>query len=268
MNIMRLILLVLFSSTISYGQFHQEKPLSQADAAFIGEAAGDESGWMRPAGDVNGDGFDDIFVSSFANDEGGINAGQSYLFLGSDTLTWTVNQNVAQADASFIGESAGDAAGTNACTVGDVNGDGNNDFIITAWENDDGGANAGKGYLFLGSDTMTLALDQSVSQAHATFVGESAGDKINLTGHPGDVNGDGLDDLLFRSGGNDEGGTDAGQVYLILGRAQADWGVNFSLASADASFIGEAALDQLGYSTVSIIGDVNGIIEKTVATVP
>ena len=51
-----------------------------------------------------------------------------------------------------------------------------------------------------------------------------------------DVNGDGLDDFLIGAYGDDDGGFSAGQTYLILGRAAADWGMDFDLSGADASF--------------------------------
>jgi hypothetical protein len=229
--------------------------LSDADASFIGEAVGDRSGWIRPAGDVNSDGFADILVSSWYNDEQGLAAGQVYLFLGSDTLQWNMDMSLSMADASFLGEAAGNQAGTNAHTVGDVNNDGFGDFVISAYHY--GNNNIGKVYLFLGSDTLSLAMDMSVTEAHASFVGEVSGDAIVGLGHPGDVNGDSLDDLLFKSHINDEAGNNAGQVYLVLGREAADWGQNYSLSLADASFLGEAADDEAGHGGAAIGGDVN-----------
>ncbi|UCD38651.1 MAG: FG-GAP repeat protein, partial [Fidelibacterota bacterium] len=97
-------LMLSFSLTITNAQLQPDTPLSEADASFIGEAAGDESGWTMPAGDVNGDGFDDILVNAWKNDEGGTDAGQTYLLLGSDTLGWGMDFDLSQADASFIGE--------------------------------------------------------------------------------------------------------------------------------------------------------------------
>ena len=72
----------------------------------------------------------------------------------------------------------------------------------------------------------------------------------------GDVDGDGLDDLLVGAYGRDEGGSSAGKTYLILG---ASLGANptIDLSAADYAFIGEAAGDNSGRS-VSSAGDVDG----------
>jgi hypothetical protein len=60
--------------------------LSLASASFIGEDVGDYSGYsVSGAGDVNGDGYDDILISAPQNDDGGSNAGQTYLIYGGST---------------------------------------------------------------------------------------------------------------------------------------------------------------------------------------
>ncbi|MCK5252632.1 MAG: FG-GAP repeat protein, partial [Thermoplasmata archaeon] len=55
--------------------------------------------------------------------------------------------NLSIADASFWGENQFDKSGRSATSAGDVNGDGNDDILIGAGSNDDGGDNAGQTYL-------------------------------------------------------------------------------------------------------------------------
>jgi hypothetical protein len=60
--------------------------LSAADAAFTGEDENDYSGWsVSGAGDLNGDGFNDILIGAHGDDDGGAEAGQAYLFLSDQT---------------------------------------------------------------------------------------------------------------------------------------------------------------------------------------
>jgi len=100
--------------------------------------------------------------------------------------------------------------------------------------------------------------DTDLSNADASFWGEDSNDDSgDSVACAGDVNGDGLDDFLIGAPGDDDGGDGAGQTYLILGRATADWGMDSDLSNADASFWGEDSYDQSGES-VACAGDVNG----------
>jgi hypothetical protein len=131
---------------------------SEADASFIGEAESDQLGSsIAGAGDVNGDGFDDILMGAAVNGEGpGDSAGQTYLIYGKGS-SWSKNTLVSGADASFIGEAHNDISGYSVAGAGDVNNDGYADFIIGAYGNDDGGNKAGKTYLILGSTSRSSA---------------------------------------------------------------------------------------------------------------
>jgi len=230
--------------------------LSDADASFRGESAEDYSGYsVAVAGDVNGDGYDDILIGAYKDDDGGVNAGQTYLILGRAS-GWTMDEELSDADASFVGESGGDYSGECVAGAGDVNGDGFDDILIGAYGDSEGGGTAGQTYLIFGKATGWV-MDVSLSGADASFLGEEG---LDYSGGSvdgvGDVNGDGFDDIIIGASGNDEGGNSAGQAYLIMGKASG-WAMDVDLENASASFYGEAASDKAGYA-VSGAGDVNG----------
>ena len=230
--------------------------LSSADASFWGEDAGDESGSsIAGAGDVNGDGYDDILIGAYGDDDGGSDAGQTYLILGKAS-GWSMDTDLSSADASYWGEDAGDRTGERVSGAGDVNGDGYEDILIGAYGDDDGGYLAGQTYLILGK-ASGLCLDTILSDADASFLGE---DDYDYSGYSisgaGDVNGDGYDDIIIGAFGDDEVGTSAGQTYIFLGKTSG-WSMDTYLANADASFLGENAVDRSG-ERVSGAGDVNG----------
>jgi len=103
-----------------------------------------------------------------------------------------------------------------------------------------------------------FAPDTDLSNADASFWGEDGGDQSGRSvASAGDVDGDGYDDFLIGALYDEDGGNYAGQTYLILGRAAADWGMDFDLSNADASFWGEDSFDHSGDSVASA-GDVNG----------
>ncbi len=230
--------------------------LANADASFLGEAVSDMSGSVvSGAGDVNNDGYDDFIIGAYWNDEGpGTYAGQTYLILGKAS-GWSMDLSLANVDASFIGESEEDYSGSSLAGAGDVNNDGYDDFLIGASRNNEGpGDDAGQSYLILGK-ASGWSMDTSLMLASASFIGEAGEDYSGYVAGAGDVNNDGYDDFLIGSSSNDEGpGDDAGQTYLILGKASG-WGKDKSLANADASFIGEAEEDYSG--SVAGAGDVN-----------
>jgi len=187
---------------------------------------------MASGGDVDGDGLDDLLVGADAWDEREPGVGQAFLILGRDDL-----HDGSLADADFVITGAlGDLAGHAVALAGDVNGDGFADLLVGAYGDPAGGLDredvpAGAAYLVLGGD---LPGEIALSEADARFTGapgERAGWDV---AHAGDVDGDGLDDLLVGAAGSVESGR-AGAAYLLLGSATLG---DRGLAEADACFQG------------------------------
>jgi hypothetical protein len=213
-----------------------------AGAKLLAEAAADGAGHdVSGAGDVDGDGNDDLLVGAWANDEGLYNAGAAYLVLGPTTGTL----DLSAADAKFVGEHVQDCAGERVSGAGDTDGDGHADILVGASASGNG---PGVAYLVRGPVTGTLDL----SSADGT-VTDNAGEIVAWdVSDAGDVNGDGRGDLLigaFYYGW----GIDPGAAYVLLGPVSG----TFDLESADAKLVGEAADDAAGTS-VSSAGDVDG----------
>jgi hypothetical protein len=257
---------------------------------FIGRNAGDSVFNNSGAGDVDGDGYDDLMMGAAYADGGGANSGEAYLVLGRSKTNWQAltdvsgdfnldNTSDANLTVRFIGRNAGDEMGSSVSDVGDVNNDGYKDVILGAHYADGGGSNSGETYLILGRSTTDWAtltdasgnfdLD-NLSDANLTvrFIGRNSGDETGYSiSGTGDVNNDGYDDLLVGAYASDGGGSDAGEAYLILGRSTTDWATltdasgnfdldNMSDANLTVRFIGRNSGDYLGHS-ISGAGDVN-----------
>jgi hypothetical protein len=208
-----------------------------ADLVLTGEALTDEFGRGSSAGDVNGDGFDDVIVGAHFNDAGGSDAGRAYLYYGGAEMD-------SVADLVITGATAGAQLGVSVSGAGDVNRDGFADVIIGASRDAAGGTNAGRAYLFHGGRSMDAVAD-------LVLTGEAAGDNFGISvSSAGDVDGDGFADLIVGANANDAAGMNAGRAYVYLGGRGAD-------AVPDVILTGEAALDDFGRS-VSSAGDVNG----------
>jgi hypothetical protein len=231
--------------------------LATADVSFIGEATEDHAGEViAGAGDANGDGYDDVLISSPAADYGGSgDVGKAYLIFGA-TTEWATRTSLSNADASWIGEGVSDYAGFSLSGGGDFNNDGYDDVVIGAYSNDEGGTDSGQVYLVYGAETG-WATNISLGSADASFIGYVAGDNAGWSvAMGGDWNMDGFDDLLIGASLNASAGTEAGRVYLFYG-SEAGWPMDTIVCGADKCFTGEDASDKAGYS-LSWIGDFNG----------
>ena len=218
---------------------------TDASATILGEAAGDELGIsVAGGGDFDGDGVADLAAGARYSDAGGTSSsGAAYLFAGpiSGSLTG------ADADVRVLGSTASDQTGWAVQLAGDFDGDGYDDFVTSAVG---AGGNAGAVYVLAGP----LSGDVSVSSATATFTGESADDQAGRSlAAGGDLDGDGLHDLLIGAYSRDTYANNAGAVYLVHGPLSG----TVALAAADAVFDGDA-IGQTAGTTVSSGGDLDG----------
>ena len=121
-------------------QFAATLELSSLDGTngfqINGEAADDRSGFsVASAGDINGDGFDDLIVGATRADPNGSDSGASYVVFGKAS-GFAANLNLSSLNGSngfqINGEAVGDVSGISVASAGDVNGDGFADLIVGA----------------------------------------------------------------------------------------------------------------------------------------
>ena len=258
--------------------------LAPADGFIIqGDRVGDSfGGSVSGAGDINGDGIDDLIVGAHRGDDGGRDAGEAYIVYGKtgtggtqfgmevqtvvdgrtivrqvlDTSHLAPTEGfIIQGDSGPAGAGIGDRFGTSIAGVGDINGDGIDDLLIGAnLRAMMAGRDAGEAYIVYGKldtdgDGTQFGMEVRVA-ANGTAIGDGTepegsvvrrvldmthltssdgfiiqGDRAMTTGSAssvsgaGDINGDGIDDLIVGGWGGDDGGGRAGEAYVIYGKA-------------------------------------------------
>lgn len=190
-----------------------------------GESSADNSGyWVDGAGDVNGDGLDDLVVGAWAASTNGLAAGSTYVVFGKADGTGVDLNDIAAGIGGFVVYGANPldySSQRGAAGVGDMNGDGMADLAIGARLADGPAGNmSGRAYVVYGRNTDTTPVELSDIEAGiGGFTldgqqGDQAGSAIDAAG---DVNGDGLADLVVSSPAAEPNGFFSGRAYVVFG---------------------------------------------------
>ena len=258
------------------GGFASSLALSSLDGSngFVlnGESLALASGTsVSAAGDVNGDGFDDIIIGAPGASPN--TTGRSYIVFGK-AAPFAATVALANLDGTdgfkVNGVDTDDFSGRSVSSAGDVNGDGFDDFIIGAHSADPANNNldAGEAYLVFGKAAgFGASLNLSSLTGNNGFRLDGV-DNFSQTGFSvssaGDVNGDGFDDILvaapWANPTNSNLTSHGGETYLVFGKP-AGFAATFDLSSLDGSngfrFDGAHTSWFTGFS-VSSAGDING----------
>ncbi len=211
--------------------------------AWTGEGNQDNARFgesVTTAGDVNGDGFDDVAVGAVWYSNGEVSEGRAFVYLGSASglsanPAWTAEPDQAQAYFGYV-----------VAPAGDVNGDGFADLLVGAFKADNGQTDEGRAYLYLGSATGPAATPVWIVE------GNAASANLGICVAPaGDVNADGFADVAVAILDWDGAGPGEGIVQVYHGSTQA--------LTTTPSWVMGSYQTGSGYATcVATAGDVDG----------
>ena len=249
-------------------------PLSSLDGAngfrLDGAAANDQSGFsVSAAGDINVDGIDDLIIGAPNQ------AGSTYVVFGRrmDSFDAVINLSTIDGTNGFrlVGVAGSDSSGYSVSAAGDINGDSVDDIVIGApngdpdSQNPEGMHRAGISYVVFGRGIGSFDAVINLSTLDGTtgfrLDGSSPYDKSGrAVSAAGDINGDGIDDLIIGSDTLHIGSTIAHFSYVVFGKTSGFVPV-INLGALDGSNffqLASAAPGDLGARAVSAAGDING----------
>ncbi|MBL7732135.1 MAG: FG-GAP repeat protein [Chitinophagaceae bacterium] len=224
-------------------------PASQNVTLSISNQGGIRFGQsVSTAGDVNGDGYSDVVIGAPFYDNGAnISEGRAYVYYGS-----AAGLQLNPASLSLTTSQSSAFFGLSVACAGDVNGDGYSDIVVSApGYIDNGNVFEGRVFVYYGSALSTgigFMPDRTLGDANQAnaFFGWSVASA-------GDVNGDGLSDVIVGARGFDDGAnTDEGNCFIYHGSAAG--------LSAEPFEIENNGLQYQSYYGISLssAGDING----------
>ena len=222
--------------------------LADSDYIFVGENEQDVAGAsLTFVGDVDADGLGDFVVPAYFNDEGAEDGGKVYLVRGQDLEDGPGTYALGDMPFAFTGQTDTEEAGHANGPAGDVDGDGLDDFLICGYRNDDPLTDVGRVYLILGS-SLTEPGVRSTAQSSISFIGEAENNRLgHAVGSAGDMDGDGLPELLMGAYGHAAMGVNSGKTYIVPGSTLV-MGEDVEIGESQYMYLGEAEEDASGHA--------------------
>ncbi|HET9476927.1 MAG TPA: hypothetical protein VFP63_05525 [Dehalococcoidia bacterium] len=257
---------------VVFGPLDEDRPLGagSADVAFFGAAPGDGLGSTVASGDLNGDGVDDAIIGApgvTAGFDPRSDQGRVYVFYGRDDLGDDPERDLAEDifDLTVTGAEGFSRLG-HAIALGDVNGDGNQDLITGApfagrvAGSPPGGERTALGevYVIYGVDGLSGERNVARDEFDVLISGGVAFGQFGSSVGVGDVNGDGLGDIVvgaYRGAAGGSQDSTTGAAYVFNGGARMKQRLSVEDGDQDATIVGPAS-SSFGFPL--IVADFNG----------
>ena len=226
----------------SDGTVQANQKISSTQGGFIGVLDNNERFGERVAaiGDLNLDGVPDIAVGARRDDDGGTDKGAVWIIFLNANGTVNSHQKISDTQGNFLGTlSTSDYFG-DVESIGDVNGDNIVDIAVGATLDDDGGTSSGATWiLFLNTDG-TVNGYQKISATQGNFTGPL--NSFDRFGHAissiGDLDSDGVPDILVNSWTDNDGGTERGAVWVLFLNSDGTVKSEFKISNTQGGFTG------------------------------
>ncbi|MBI9077161.1 MAG: FG-GAP repeat protein [Desulfatibacillum sp.] len=220
-------------------------------------------------GDVNGDGMDDLalgapYASGPSNSRS--NCGEVHVIFGAENLSGVRDLDEDQSDMVIYGADNGDYLSKyQGLALGDLTGDGTDDIAMAssyASGPNNSRRSCGEVAVVFGSSDPPSIVDLDDNQQDLIIYGATYGDKLGYSATMvlGDMNGDGINDLVAASAladGPGEGRRNCGEAYVIHGGPNLPSTVDIFTGGQDVIIYGPGYDDRLADGGALAMGDIN-----------
>lgn len=237
--------LLLLSSSPAFSQRVIDLDQVWGDVRIMGAEQWDQAGASLASADVNNDGLQDLMIGGAGNIMD--YPGKVFVLFGREDFPSTIDFGVTPADLTVKGWHDEGIPGMGRTVAGgDVNADGIADIIIGAVD---------EAYVIFGSEQLPSLIDLRFTAADLTIFEEDSVGYSTMPVSCGDVNGDGISDLLIGEPGADHP-FHRGKVHAIYGRSNLPHVIDLGKEAADFTLIGDKPNRRLGRPITA--GDING----------
>lgn len=244
------------------GEVLSEQKISALEGGIVGGLRpGDYFGSSVAAvGDIDGDGVGDLAVGAYSDDDGGANEGAVWmLFMNADGSLKTETK-ISDSQGAPSGIGANDNFGSAIASLGDLDGNGVPDIAVGAQLDADGGPNRGAIWILFLDATGSVQSYQKISDTQGGFTGVL--DDTDVFGSDlasfGDLDGDGVADLVASAYADDDGGVDRGAVWILFLNTDGTVKAHQKISSTAGGFTGTLDTGDYFGASVTVLGDVDG----------